>query len=59
MMGKESFLKNTSRSLWRREGCMMTINELVAVLSLAVNAVRMVFDIVWKVYIEQKHAKKD
>ena len=37
----------------------MTINELVAVLSLAVNAVRTVFDIVWKVYIEQKHAKKD
>ena len=36
----------------------MTISELVAVLSLVVNAVRTVFDIAWKVYIEQKRANK-
>lgn len=37
----------------------MTISEIIAALALCVNAVRTVFDIVWKIYMERKHAKKD
>lgn len=37
----------------------MTISELIAALTLGVNAVRTLFDIVWKIYMEHKHAKKD
>lgn len=37
----------------------MTISELIAVLTLVLNAVRTLFDIVWKIYHERKHNKKD
>ena len=36
----------------------MTISEIIATLSLVVNAVRTVFDIVWKIYMDRDHAKK-
>ena len=36
----------------------MTISEIIAALALVVNAVRTVFDIAWKIYMECKHAKK-
>ena len=37
----------------------MTISEIIAALSLVVNAVRPVYDIVWKNYKDRDHAKKD
>lgn len=37
----------------------MTISELIAALGLALNAVRTVFDIMWRIYQERKHNKKD
>jgi hypothetical protein len=37
----------------------MTISEIIAALALVVNAVRTVFDIAWKIYMERNHAKKD
>ena len=37
----------------------MTISEIIAALSLVVNAVRTVFDIVWKIYMDRDYAKKD
>ena len=36
----------------------MTISEIIAALSLAVNVVRAVFDIAWKITMERKNAKK-
>ena len=36
----------------------MTISEIIAALALVVNAVRTVFDIAWKIYMERNHAKK-
>ena len=36
----------------------MTISEIIAALALVDNAVRTVFDIAWKIYMECKHAKK-
>ncbi len=37
----------------------MTISEIIAALALVVSVVRTLFDIVWQIYMERKHAKKD
>ena len=37
----------------------MTISEIIAALSLAVNVVRAVLDIAWKITMERKNAKKE
>ena len=36
----------------------MTISEIIAALALVVSVVRTLFDIVWQIYMERKHAKK-
>ena len=52
-------MSSTSRSFNEGGEQDITISEIIAALSLAVNVVRAVFDIAWKITMERKNAKKD